>query len=234
MSKRKAISLLTFLVMVFMLMPVPVMAGTDSPVISTKDTVQCEITAPSNGSEVYIGQTTSVAVKMKTYSSSWQDYCEINIYSPSGILVLNEKKPYGDTFAVLDWSFVPSEAGTYRIKATRYWGGSPTPPSAEITVTAVKATAPSKPVIRAKKKTATSVVVSWKKVSSASGYQIYRSTKKGSLGTRIKTITKSSVLSYTNTRLKKGKTYYYRVRAFKTLSGTRVYSKMSTMAYVRL
>lgn len=234
MSKRKAISLLTFLVMVFMLMPIPVMAGIDSPIISTKDTIQCEITSPSSGTKVYTGKTTSIAVKMKTYSINWQDYCEINIYSPSGALVLKEKKPYGDTFAVLNWSFVPSETGTYRIKATRYWGGSPTQPSAEITVTAVKAATLSKPVIRAKKKTSTSIVVSWKRVSSASGYQIYRSTKKGSLGTRIKTITKGSVLSYTNTRLKKGKTYYYRVRAFKTLSGTRVYSKMSTQAYVRL
>jgi uncharacterized protein YjdB len=57
------------------------------------------------------------------------------------------------------------------------------------------------------------VTLSWKKVSGATGYIIYRKTKGGSYK-RVKAITKASTLSYTDAGLKKNVVYYYKVRAY--------------------
>lgn len=58
---------------------------------------------------------------------------------------------------------------------------------------------------------ANSVKLSWTRVSGASGYYIYRSTAKNGSYARIASV-KGTV--FTNVKLKKGKTYYYRVSAF--------------------
>ena len=52
--------------------------------------------------------------------------------------------------------------------------------------------------------------VSWKKVSGATEYEVYRATSKTGTYTRIYTTTKTSL---TNTSATKGTTYYYKVRA---------------------
>lgn len=75
------------------------------------------------------------------------------------------------------------------------------------------------------------ITVKWKKVSGASGYQIYRSLKKTKGFKKIKTITKGSTVKYTNKKLKKGKRYYYKVRAYRKVSGKKVYSSYSAVKY---
>ena len=52
--------------------------------------------------------------------------------------------------------------------------------------------------------------VSWKKVSGATTYYVYRSTKKSSGFTLVKSTTGTS---FTDKTAKKGKTYYYKVKA---------------------
>lgn len=79
--------------------------------------------------------------------------------------------------------------------------------------------------VTAKKTAAKKAKVSWKKVSGASGYEVYKSTKKSNGYTKIKT-TKS--LSYTYTKCTKGKTNYFRVRAYRTVNGKKVYSTYKT------
>ena len=56
-----------------------------------------------------------------------------------------------------------------------------------------------------------SITISWKKQSGATGYQIYRSTKKNSGYKEIKRLS-GSAKSFTDKTVKKGKTYYYKVR----------------------
>ena len=75
------------------------------------------------------------------------------------------------------------------------------------------------------------VKLSWDKVS-VTGYEVYRSTdnKKWS---KVTTITKSSTLEYNNKKLKANKTYYYKVRAYKTVSGKKVYGKYSDVLKVK-
>lgn len=65
------------------------------------------------------------------------------------------------------------------------------------------------------------VRLTWKKVSGAQGYYVYRKLPGGSW-TRIKTITSGSTTAYRDTNLQPGKKYIYTVRAYKK-SGSQVY-----------
>lgn len=60
-----------------------------------------------------------------------------------------------------------------------------------------------------------SLKVSWKKVKTAKGYQIYRATKKNGKYKKVKTIKKAKTVSWTNKKLTTGKRYYYKVRAIR-------------------
>lgn len=67
----------------------------------------------------------------------------------------------------------------------------------------------------------------WKKDSKASGYQVVYSTNKKFTSRTV--VSKSqSKTSYTLKGLKKGRTYYVKVRSFKTVSGKRIYGTYST------
>lgn len=72
------------------------------------------------------------------------------------------------------------------------------------------------------------VTVKWGKVSGATGYYVYRSTKPTSGWTKIATIKSGSTVSYKNTGLTCGKKYYYTVTAYRTVSGKTFKSKYTT------
>ena len=72
--------------------------------------------------------------------------------------------------------------------------------------------------------------ISWKKTSNTSGYQIYRSTRKSSGYKKIKTVS-GKTTSYTNSRLKNGKKYYYKIRAYKKSGKKTTYGKFSSIKY---
>ncbi len=78
---------------------------------------------------------------------------------------------------------------------------------------------------------ANSIKVSYDK-QSESGYSIERSTN-NKTWTVVKTITKNSTLSFNNTGLKANTKYYYRVRAYKTVSGKKVYGAYSDVVMAR-
>lgn len=64
------------------------------------------------------------------------------------------------------------------------------------------------------------VLITWKKTAGAKGYVIYRSTKKNSGFTRVKVVKNGKTVSFVDKKVKKGKTYYYRVIA----KGAKAYS----------
>ena len=70
------------------------------------------------------------------------------------------------------------------------------------------------------------VTVSWAQVDGASGYRIYRRTGNGDWA-RIATVG-ASTLSYADTKMTYGTTYYYTVRAYRTVSGNAVLSPYNT------
>lgn len=72
----------------------------------------------------------------------------------------------------------------------------------------------------------------WKKVSGASRYLIYRSDRRDGGFTCINSVSRRKT-SYTNTKLKKGQTYYYRIRAYRKVGGKKVYGKFSVVKAVK-
>ena len=70
-----------------------------------------------------------------------------------------------------------------------------------------------------------------KKVYGATGYEVYRSTKKSSGFKKIKTIKSTS---YKNKGLKSKKNYYYKVRTYKVVGGSKVYSSFSSVKKVKI
>ncbi|MGI6721996.1 MAG: PQQ-binding-like beta-propeller repeat protein [Anaerovoracaceae bacterium] len=73
-----------------------------------------------------------------------------------------------------------------------------------------------------------SVTVRLTKVSGAHGYVIYRATRKGGHYRKVKT-TKSR--RWTNKRLRRGKRYYYKAKAYRKVGSKRVYSSWSNISY---
>lgn len=67
-----------------------------------------------------------------------------------------------------------------------------------------------------KAKSSTSVTIKFKKVKGAKGYKVYQSTSKNGKYKRVKTLKGNKNVSFTKTKLKSGKRYYYQVRAYKT------------------
>ncbi|MFT3952541.1 MAG: hypothetical protein QM689_11465 [Oscillospiraceae bacterium] len=72
--------------------------------------------------------------------------------------------------------------------------------------------------------------VKWTKVSGASGYELYRASSKTGTFTKVKTTTATA---FTNTGLTKGKTYYYKVRTYKTVNSAKYYSAYSSVKSVK-
>lgn len=75
----------------------------------------------------------------------------------------------------------------------------------------------------------TSVKISWKKVNGASGYQVAVKTGKNGKYKVVKTLKGQNKVSYTKTKLKSGKTYYIKVRAYKTIDGKKVYGDYTSV-----
>ena len=74
------------------------------------------------------------------------------------------------------------------------------------------------------------LTIKWKKNTSGSGYQIYYSTTKDfSKNTKSVTIKKQGTVSATITGLSGNKTYYVKIRAFKTVGDTKYYGAWSSV-----
>ena len=98
----------------------------------------------------------------------------------------------------------------------------------------IKTCAPKKPTgVKVTAQKGKKAKVKWKTVSQASGYEIYRATKKKGTYKKVKTITKKKTVSFTNKSLKKGKTYYYKVRAYRLMGGKKVYGPYSDIVKVK-
>ncbi len=71
------------------------------------------------------------------------------------------------------------------------------------------------------------VKLTWSGVDGATGYRIYRSTSKTSGFKKIKSITTNSKVTYTNSGISCGTTYYYRVRAYRLIDGIYYFGEYS-------
>lgn len=129
---------------------------------------------------------------------------------------------------------------------TQISGNFSTSTTQETPVTAITpATSPTEQIVKesdnvsissAKNSKKNTFVIKWKKVDNAKGYEVqYALNKKFTKGKKTKNITVASKVSFTAKKLKKGKIYYVRVRAYNTSSkGSKVYGKWSTVKKVKI
>ena len=81
------------------------------------------------------------------------------------------------------------------------------------------------PAVKPIKKSGRTVTLSWKKVGGASDYYVYRSTSKKGTYSYVGSTKKTS---FKNSKLKKGKKYYYKVSAVKVGNGVKARSNLSS------
>ncbi len=96
----------------------------------------------------------------------------------------------------------------------------------------LKAQTPSITTIKSTK--AKTVQIAWKVLKGVEGYEIQYATKASFSNKKTITVKSASTQIKTVTKLTRGKTYYVRVRAYKTVNGTKLYTKFSTIKKVKV
>lgn len=95
------------------------------------------------------------------------------------------------------------------------------------------ATSPAKAKLsKAKRSGSSKVKLTWKKVAGASGYEIFMKTGSGKYK-KIKTIGKGKTVSFTKTKLSKKKSYSFKIRAYVTVDGKKIYGADSNVKKVK-
>lgn len=125
------------------------------------------------------------------------------------------------TVSFKDTTVKPTNTYTYRIRGyvtvngKNYYSSYTQVKKAELKMT--------KPQLKtAKVSGGTKVRVTWKRDAKADGYYIYRATSKKGTYKKVKTITKNKTVSWSDTNINTGKTYYYKIRSYvKASSGTK-------------
>lgn len=83
-------------------------------------------------------------------------------------------------------------------------------------------------------KSSANAALQWEEVEGASGYEIYRSSSQNGKYARVATVKKASVTSYQDKSVKKGKSYYYKVRPYKGSGNNKKVASFCTAQKVKL
>lgn len=92
---------------------------------------------------------------------------------------------------------------------------------------------PSTPTLKATAETK-KATLKWNKQNGATGYVVYMATSKNGKYSKIATVKGNSKVSYTKSGLNKGKTYYFKVAAYTTVSGKNIYGSFSTVKSAKI
>lgn len=109
------------------------------------------------------------------------------------------------------------------IDGKKYYGGKSGVKTAVSAVSSLQAKA-----VRGK-----GIKLTWKSLKTVDGYVIYRKTGKNGSYKKIKTAADKKSSGYTDKTAKKGKTYYYRIRAYRLLDGKKVYGSYTQTIKVK-
>lgn len=124
-------------------------------------------------------------------------------------------------------------ATVYTLRVTPYRVVNRQKIFAKDTGAAKTATSPARAKLSAaKRKGGGKASLSWKKVAGAGGYEISMKTGNGKYK-KIKTVGNGKTLSFTKTGLSKKKAYSFRVRAYITVDGQKIYGAYSNVKKVR-
>jgi fibronectin type 3 domain-containing protein len=137
----------------------------------------------------------------------------------------------GSTLSYTNKSLTSGKTYFYKVKAYRTVSGAKVYSSFSAVKSAVPV--PSKPAVSAASLSYNSVKISWKKISGANGYEVYRAASKTGKYTKVTAITSGATLNYINKSLTAGNTYYYQVRAYRTVNKAKVYGSFSSSVSAR-
>ena len=99
----------------------------------------------------------------------------------------------------------------------------------------IKKNTPAKTTLKnVKKSSQNKAQLTWKKVKGATGYEVYQSTKKNGTYKKVKTIKKNKVITVKTKSLKKKKTYFFKIRTYKTVDGKKYYGAFSNVKKIRV
>lgn len=119
-------------------------------------------------------------------------------------------------------------AATYYFKVRAYNKSGTTTQYGSYSAVSYGPTSPAAPAISKATGGTKSVTLTWKDVSGESGYQIYMSTSQN--GTYSKAATaKANATSYTIKNLSAAKTYYFKIRAYRSANSVAAYSSFSSI-----
>jgi uncharacterized protein YjdB len=93
-------------------------------------------------------------------------------------------------------------------------------------------TRPVKARITSVKKSGKKVTVKWKKISDAAGYVVYMKTGAGKFK-KVKTINRGKTVKYVK-KLVNGKTYKFKIRAYKLDDGDKLFGKYSNIKTIKM
>ena len=193
----------------------------------TEDIPMLEPTKPAN--------VTGLKVKKNTSTSLTFTWKKVNGVNYRLAFYKGSKKVSTKYLTGNRYTYKKLKAATgYTLKITPYCvvnGKNIYAPAAKQVKTA---TAPAAVKLKAVKKTGRSKVkLTWKKTTGATGYEIYMKTNNAGYK-KIKSISKAKTVSYAKTGLKKGKTYSFRLRAYKTVNGSKIYGAYSKVKKIKL
>lgn len=131
----------------------------------------------------------------------------------------------------IDRNLTTGTAYSYKVKAYKLVDGvkNKSAISKAVTVTPI----PGRAVITSVQSTGTKAKITWKQVKGATGYKIYRSTSKNGVYEQVGKVYGNKKFTYTNTKLAKDKTYYYKVAAYRKVSGKVIYGNQSKVKSVK-
>lgn len=204
---------------------------------TTEATISTETTEAEKTPDIYASKMETKKVTIKWKKNDKADGYYVYAYNTSKkkyVKVADTKKTYAKISKISGKKL--KSGATYKFKVTAYEkNGKKKNTISESTLKLTTTTAPDKVSLSSvKKKSSNKAVLKWKKVSGASGYEIYM--KEGTKGEykKVKTVKKGKTVSYTENGLKKNTKYYFKVRAYKSVSGKKVYSKFSKVKSIKL
>ncbi|MCD7843098.1 MAG: Ig-like domain-containing protein [Clostridiales bacterium] len=204
-------------------------------------TVKITVKAASSGNYKAASKTVKITVKLnKTTISSLTNTSKgvtvkwSKVTGASGYYIYRNDKQVKKITSGSTVSYTDTGAKTngtkYQYKIYAYYGSTKSAASSAKTTYYVSRVSLSSLKSSAAKK----MTVKWKKNAKASGYQIQYSTSSSFSSYETVSVSKASTVSRTISSLTGGKTYYVRVRAYKTVSGTKYYSAWSSKKSVKV
>lgn len=195
--------------------------------VSTKVTVSVTPKAVSN---VKAASATTSSIKVTWSADSgasgyivYRSTSQNGTYTKLGTVLTNSYTDKGLT-----------KGKTYYYKVRAYMtNGSESYQSAMSSYASAAATSPAPATIKGKKTASGTATIQWTKAVGAEGYQIAYSTSANGTYHSVGTVG-ASTLAAKKTGLTPGKTYYFKVRSYITVNGTKVYSNFTRIVTVKV